>query len=79
MDNFDQMILNELQDLLETDEIETLVRRSTNSNGDIDVKDAAVKMKHKPSGKECVCNEYESQIRNKAIALVRLCKELKKQ
>ncbi len=75
MDNFDQIILKELQDLLETDEMETLVKR--NDIEDIKNLDSAVMIKHKPTGTESICEEYGSQIRNKAIALVRLCKALR--
>ena len=74
MDEFEHVILSELESLVADHEIETLTRRP---NPDEPLLDTAVKLVHRPSGVEIVVEEFPSQIKNKAIALVRLLKELR--
>jgi hypothetical protein len=66
MSNFENDILTELEDL----DLETLVRRDNETN------DSAVKIIHKLSGSEFVCEKYDSQVKNKAGAILQLLKSL---
>lgn len=68
MSNFARDMLKELQGLLESDDIETLVEHPGTS--------PAVKVIHQPSGMTVICDRYGTQIENKAFALVQLSRRL---
>ena len=74
MRDFNQDILKELEELLGSQNIETLVR-SPSEEEDFRA-DSAVKLIHSPSGLEVICDDYSSQTDNKSMALVRLAKLL---
>ncbi len=71
MSNFTNDVLKELEELIGTADLETLVRR------DVESKDSAVKIIHRPSGLEFECNSYNSQVKNKTACLLQLLKSLK--
>lgn len=74
MSKFAREILKEIEKTMDTSPIETLVFRSE----DPMTPDYPVKIIHKPSGIEVMCNTYDSQIKNKAMALVLLQQKLQK-
>jgi hypothetical protein len=61
MTDFANDILIELEKLIKMGEVAIFVRSTPNSI------DSAVKLVHVPSGMEVECEEYESQVKNKAI------------
>lgn len=70
MPNFDSEILTELQLLLEDEDYQTQVARIDPS--DPATMTPAVKVTHASSGIEVICSKFDTQIQNKAYALVQL-------
>ena len=76
MSEFASDILQQLEALFEEGEIETLMLRTEGAGLAVGQADAAVKVIHRPSGEEVVCDRYPSMVRNKAMALARLLERL---
>jgi hypothetical protein len=74
MKDFDRTVLELLEGLFDEGEIETLFFWSDPGNPS---QDHAVKVVHNATGAEAVSNDFESQIRNKSLALIRLLETLK--
>lgn len=78
MSNFPEEISMKLEQLFDPESVTTLTFRSSSSkSGNIERCDFAIKLIHHPTGTEVICNQYESQIQNKAMALVELTQKLK--
>jgi protein subunit release factor A len=69
---FDLHVLRELEKLFGPDNLEVLVWRSDEAYVGQKTTHSAVFVRHVPSGKEAMCNDYSSQIRNKAACLLTL-------
>jgi protein subunit release factor A len=79
MTDFLRTLLSELESAFRPEELETLVRREARTETGVPTGGSAVKVVHKPTGHSIVCDEYETQIENKAMALVRLIALLKRE
>ncbi len=78
MRKFSENILSELQELVETEDIKTMTfRASTPDNLSMGMS-PTIKLVHDKLNIEITCDEYETQIENKAVALVRMAKILSK-
>jgi hypothetical protein len=72
MPDFDRAVLGSLESLFAPDELEVLYFRP--DTGEFS---HAVKVIHKPTGIEVVADDFDSQIKNKSIALISLLSELR--
>jgi protein subunit release factor A len=72
----DAELLERLERCFEKDEIETLCGWEPGRGVMVRAGAAAIKVVHRPSGLEGVSDEYPSQIRNKAAALLQLLRKL---
>jgi hypothetical protein len=72
---FDLHILRQLEKFFKDGELETLVRPPSFISGelpDLSKGNMGVAVKHLPTGKLATCEEYSTQIRNKACCLLTL-------
>lgn len=72
MTNFKNTILKELEDLFPDGELETLVRGAS----DVQKMDMAVKIIHTKTNTEQICDEFDTQVENKSLALIKLYKKI---
>jgi F420-dependent methylenetetrahydromethanopterin dehydrogenase len=72
MTSFDKDILKKLESLFPENTLKTLVYRVEDDKKT----DLPVKVIYMPSNIECVCDKYESQIKNKAMAIVDLASKV---
>jgi protein subunit release factor A len=71
--DFDCHVESQLSKLFGPDELEVLVHRSEGPGGlGTRTTDSAVMVIHLPTGKEVMCFEYQTQIRNKVACLLTL-------
>ena len=77
MSDFARTILMELETAFPEGELETLIRRDQPMGNAPPTAGCAVRVIHSKSGCAEDCEEFESQIMNKAIALTRLLKALR--
>ena len=71
--SFEHALLAKLEAAFDEGETESLCR--VRHPGDDPF---AIKVIHKPTGHECTCEQYESQIKNKAMALADLLGRLRR-
>ncbi len=69
-------LLERIERCFDEGEIETLTWRTPGEGLSVSRADAAVKVIHRPSGLEVVCEEYPSQILNRVAALLELLNRL---
>lgn len=77
---FPEKVIIELEKLIDLNEIEKLVRRSSNEDGSqVNTEDGAVMVRHIPSGKEFISEKFSTQNENYSYALLQLLNYLKKE
>ena len=66
----------ELEKLIDLNDIEKLVRRSSSEDGsNVNTTDSALMVRHKPSGKEFISEEFDTQYENYSYALLKMISE----
>ena len=76
MSNFKYDILSRIESFFSEQEIETLIKVDETKSV-FEQSNSAVKIIHKPTKTEIVCEEYDSQIENKATAILKLMQILR--
>ncbi len=72
-------LLERIERCFDDGEIETLIWRTEGDGVAVSRADAAVKLIHRASGLEVVCEEHSSQVLNQAAALLELLTKLLEQ